>query len=767
MTVDYGPLVAEKIFNFTLGFVSAVDKDGNPVEAGYTIPENGNKAQLTIPAGGTNGTVDFGEITFVKAGTYTFEAKETAEDEEGITYDATVWTLTLKVVDHDNDLQVDEVTYVAGDKTSTTQASFTNPYKPEPTEYVPPVVKRIIGEPTVEDLTFNFTLEANEDYAGAKVNNGSTSITVPTGQTGEDIVGRFEQIDFTMAGTYSFTVKEIKEDLEGITYDETVYTLTVVVEDMDGYLEVKSAVFEAAAAADTETNEPTEGEPETEKQDAALFINAYQPTPTEFTPEATKFVTGQPRVKAETFKFTLTAADAKEEGSYWMDEGEQTFITTGDYWDKTLVVEPGEVPEAGVPAGIVTFDEITYMKSGTYTYTVVEQKGSATGWTYSEDVWTITVKVVDEGGHLVKYVSYKLNGTEVTTGEDETVMALSFTNNYVPTPTAYIPPVVKRIVGEPTVEDMTFNFELTPDSENPDGASLRETDKTSIVVPAGKTGEDIEGSFSEITFTMAGTYRFTATEVKETLEGVTYDETVYTLTVKVVDHDGTLTVDSAVFTAEPADAEHSATDAALFINPYQPAPTDYTPEATKFVTGQKRQKKETFAFTLTANETVKDGSYWMNKDNETIIASGDTWRRTLDVQPGEPKVAGDPVGTVVFDKITYTKAGTYTYTVVEEKGTATSWEYSKDVWTIIVEVVDKNGKLEKNVSYKLNGATFTVGGNGKTLPLSFTNVYKPGVHTGDNTDTRPFVFAMGISGMLLLGLGAFGVKNRKKGKKGA
>ena len=119
------------------------------------------------------------------------------------------------------------------------------------------------------------------------------------------------------------------------------------------------------------------------------------------------------------------------------------------------------------------------------------------------------------------------------------------------------------------------------------------------------------------------------------------------------------------------------------------------------------------------------------------------------------------------DKITYTKAGTYTYTVVEEKGTATSWEYSKDVWTIIVEVVDKNGKLEKNVSYKLNGATFTVGGNGKTLPLSFTNVYKPGVHTGDNTDTRPFVFAMGISGMLLLGLGAFGVKNRKKGKKGA
>ena len=453
VTVDFGPTVAEKIFNFTLGFVKAVDKDGNPVEAGYTIPENGNKAQLTIPAGGTNGTVDFGEITFVKAGTYTFEAKETAEDEEGITYDATVWTLTLKVVDHDNDLQVDEVTYVAGDKTSTTQAAFTNPYKPEPTDYVPPVVKRIIGEPTVEDLTFNFTLEANEDYAGAKVTNGSTSITVPAGQTGEDIVGSFEKIDFTMAGTYSFTVKETKEDLEGITYDETVYTLTVVVEDMDGYLEVVSAVFEKPAAADPEGGEPTEAEPETEAREDALFINAYQPTPTAYAPEVTKFVTslsGHTILKQESFLFTLTAADAKEEGSYWMDEDAQTFITTGDYWDRTIDFGPGEAPGADVPAGIATFDEITYMKSGTYTYTVVEEMGSATGWDYSEDVWTIIVEVVDKGGYLVKQsITYLLNdeeflkveATEIegervvdavpAEGEAETeILGLTFTNDY-------------------------------------------------------------------------------------------------------------------------------------------------------------------------------------------------------------------------------------------------------------------------------------------------------------------------------------------------
>ena len=39
-------------------------------------------------------------------------------------------------------------------------------------------------------------------------------------------------------GTFTFEIKETKEDEEGITYDETVYTLVIVVTDTDGKLEI-------------------------------------------------------------------------------------------------------------------------------------------------------------------------------------------------------------------------------------------------------------------------------------------------------------------------------------------------------------------------------------------------------------------------------------------------------------------------------------------------------------------------------------------------
>ncbi|MGY3705027.1 Spy0128 family protein, partial [Vagococcus martis] len=51
-------------------------------------------------------------------------------------------------------------------------------------------------------------------------------------------------------------------------------------------------------------------------------------------------------------------------------------------------------------AGQVNFDEISYDKAGTYTYSIHEVKGNAPGVTYDNKALKVTVKVTDKGGKL-------------------------------------------------------------------------------------------------------------------------------------------------------------------------------------------------------------------------------------------------------------------------------------------------------------------------------------------------------------------------------
>ena len=108
-------VAADKIFNFTMELTDQKDNAGNDITGGAVIPEGGDAATVTVPAGQTTATASFGAVEFVKAGTYTFVIRETAEDEEGITYDAGEWTLTVTVRDTDNELAVERVSYVSND----------------------------------------------------------------------------------------------------------------------------------------------------------------------------------------------------------------------------------------------------------------------------------------------------------------------------------------------------------------------------------------------------------------------------------------------------------------------------------------------------------------------------------------------------------------------------------------------------------------------------------------------------------------------------
>ena len=62
--------------------------------------------------------------------------------------------------------------------------------------------------------------------------------------------------------------------------------------------------------------------------------------------------------------------------------------------------------------GLITFPQLTYEAPGTYQYQIREVKGNSLNMTYDSTVYTVTVKVTDNGeGRLVATVSYRNNTT--------------------------------------------------------------------------------------------------------------------------------------------------------------------------------------------------------------------------------------------------------------------------------------------------------------------------------------------------------------------
>jgi pilin isopeptide linkage protein len=65
-----------------------------------------------------------------------------------------------------------------------------------------------------------------------------------------------------MPGTYVYQIRELSTAAYGWIFDDTVYTLTIVIEERDGVLAVASKTFAAAG----------------EERESAIFINRYDPT---------------------------------------------------------------------------------------------------------------------------------------------------------------------------------------------------------------------------------------------------------------------------------------------------------------------------------------------------------------------------------------------------------------------------------------------------------------------------------------------------------
>ena len=195
------------------------------------------------------GSANIGPISYSRPGVYRYEIFQIIEEEKpGYTYDRRVYIIEVYV---DATLDVTLV-IINVDGTKTDVIVFENEYNVEPSDpelmVDPSVVKTVTGDLPGEDGVFTFRLVAKDPLQPmpAGSSGGVKTITIKGSGRGE-----FGTWSYVKAGTYIYTVNEVKSGVKGYTYDTVVYTITDVVSDENGRLVLSRAVTNNTGASVT------------------------------------------------------------------------------------------------------------------------------------------------------------------------------------------------------------------------------------------------------------------------------------------------------------------------------------------------------------------------------------------------------------------------------------------------------------------------------------------------------------------------------------
>lgn len=439
-------------------------------------------------------TVDFSNMTFNKAGEYTFTLTEVhnADDDPaadgvqnaGWTMDASTYTVTVRVEDKDAKLTVTGVTVKKdGDAEAkpikaevkdgkVNLATFINSYAAKGS--VTLAAKKRFRGGALAGNDFSFAL-----YKGDKA-EGTPIETVTNDEKGNIT---FQPINYTEAGDYEYTIKEVTGNDQTIVYDGQKVKVKVSVTDN------KNGTLDATVTYGGDKAVPT-------------FTNV-KPT-TDVTVEATKVLAGKALTDGA-FAFGLYQGDTST--------GNPVKIVQND--------KEGKINLA-----------LTGLTIGEYDYKLKEENvGADPTITYDTKAVKVHVSVKAEGDKAKATVTYD--------GKND---APTFTNKYQPAETS-VALTAKKAYVKPdntpaTLKGGEFTFDLY------EGDLTAEQLKGKQPIRSVKNSEDGTVTFPAIDYTKAGEYKYTVAEQEGDLSHVTYDATVHHAVVKVMDNAGKL--DAAV-----------------------------------------------------------------------------------------------------------------------------------------------------------------------------------------------------------------------------
>ena len=183
-----------------------------------------------VVANGTNdanGTVTLSPIRYEAPGTHAYTLREACPNAlglyKGVTYDGATYTVVTTVSDN-GDGTLTATHKLEG---TTESAGFTNKYHAMPTQVSIGAIKVLEGRELKKD-EFSFKL-VGEDIESTVTNDADGKIN-------------FDKFEYDEPGTHAYTISEVKGDEVGMTYDKSVFTVTVnVVDDGEGNLKANVA----------------------------------------------------------------------------------------------------------------------------------------------------------------------------------------------------------------------------------------------------------------------------------------------------------------------------------------------------------------------------------------------------------------------------------------------------------------------------------------------------------------------------------------------
>lgn len=755
----------DKKFSFTL---AATSKTKDKIDAG-DLEDDGLKGDTPSESKTTKGEItgkdgqplNFSDMTFNKAGDYTFTLTEAhGEDDDpnttgvqnaGWTMDDSTYTVTVKVEDKNAKLTVTGVAVEkdGDDKSETLEvkkgkvnlATFTNSYAAKGS--VTLAAKKHFTGGALAGNDFSFAL-----YKGDKA-EGTPLETVTNDENGNIT---FQPINYTEAGDYGYTIKEVKGADPTVVYDGQEVKVKVSVTDN------KNGTLGATATYGGDEAVPT-------------FTNS-KPT-TDVTVEATKTLTGKALTDGA-FAFGLYDQAGNEDARGTNDKNGKVKLTVkglnlGEYdytlkevagSDSTITYDSTEVrvhvsvkAEGDKAKATVTYDGKNDIPTFKNTYQPAET--SVTLAAKKAYVKSDSTPAALKGGEFAfdlyegDLTAEQLKGKQpirsAKNGEDGTVTfpAINYTKagEY-----KYTIVEKKGDLSHVTFDDAVHH------------AAVKVMDKAGKLDAAvAYDGDKADAPTFTNTYDATGSVELTATKVVAVAPGFTHDTKLkggeYTFELK--DADGkvlattTNKADGKIsFTRhfELSDLDGAASKDFTYTIVEQPGAEPgmvydthaltYTVKVTDGGNGALNAKAivtstsgpETFTNTYQPAATGlalgAQKSYVKKDDNTPIVLKGGEF--TFDVYEGnltaEQLAEANPVrtatndtnGSVGFDAFSYAKPGTHEYTIVERKGDLAYVTYDAAVHHAVVTVADNAGTLQASVAYD---------GTDATKP-TFTNTYE-------------------------------------------
>lgn len=734
-------------------------------------PANAVPSTITFTDNRTQ-TLQINSNAFPTDGVYRYQVKERKGDNAGVTYDDRTWVLTVTVTDDLTTFTRRITANTTCDGVQSDAIQFTNTYAPKD------VTVSLTARKTFDNadashakLTdFQFQLFDNERAVGVPVQ------TVNADRNGDV---RFQPLTFTASQlkgnkskTFTYTVREIRQSAGGVNYDSHMgmWQITVT-DDLTGQLKAQTRTNAAYPTTFTNTyqakpvsvqfrahktlNDPDHtgiqlqagqyefkcvedktggqvGTAKTNDQRGDVLFDAIsytRPGTYDYTiretpgdrggitydttkhhvrvtvtddgegrlladvkydggtaiPEFTNTYRAQPATDTPTAVKAVSAS----EGNHYKLKGDDFTFTLHRVTAPDGVTAEADQTKTNDARGNIRFDQLSFPLPGTYVYTVSERDVTVPGVTKDGTVTTITYTVKDVGhaGRL------KVVDKTITRSDGKTANGIRFDNTYNPKGVGCTLGGVKTIINADTAtnripQDGEFTFALTA----LDGAPMPEGSKDGVKTVTN-TGTGF--TFGRMDYDKPGTYVYTVTEQAGRDPTIGYSTQAYDVTVTVTDQGGMLS----------ATADRQATDV-RFDNTYTPTPVDVTVKADKHLTGRDLNDGE-----FAAELKDSDGNLLQTKRFARVPRDAQSDKAT-NVREGE--------GTLEFDKLTFDRAGVYTYTVTEQDGNLGGVTYDRTVHTVTVTVTEdaKTHRLVAAVSYS--------NGEGGEEGILFRNTYQPG-----------------------------------------